>query len=909
MRFRSLFAKGKNLSPRSRARRSGSAASDRPGSRRRVLEALEDRRLFAFDVLAEYATSYSTSAMELARIDADSRLDLILIENGLVTIRPGHADGSFGDPLEAVGEIFAERVLTGDFNNDGDADLATSVGSQISLRMGDGAGGFGTAQSLDLPWQLESAITGIGYYSQYLNSIAAGDINDDGKLDLVVGGTTSFPSGISCGYYSCGYTYTNNGYVNVLLGTGQGSFDYLDANPGDSDPTAHPLGSYQSAAALAIEDVNNDGEKDVVASKFYGGIATLLGDGAGALESAVHSGSGAGFSSISFGDLDGDGDLDTVSRSGNSLIFEKGLGDGRFVQGGVLHSGQKLDSAVIGDVNGDGDMDLTAVGAAACETYGYYGGCYDETHTRQASVLLGDGQGGFSLPIVSSLGVANTTYVLLIDAALADLTGDGLLELVTIDGGYQPAAIVAENDGVWIKPEELSIEDVTIVEGDSGSLDAIFTVTLSGEPGGPVSVDYTVFDYYGSGAAGAAQAGVDYSSPGGTLTFGPGVLSQTISVAVLGDRLGEGNESFYVRLSNPSGALLRDADAEGVIDDNEPTISIDHAYGVDPLTVVEGDSGTTPAVFTVTLSQPYDQEVTVDYYTLTGHTSDIVAASDTLRFAPWETSKEIVIEVVNDLIYESLEAFNVYLSNPSANASLGNGAGYCYIEDNDPPPTASINDVTKNEGNRGLTKFTFTVTLSAPVEWGYVEFATANGTATTANQDYTAQSGYLYFESGQTSATISVDVRGDRTKEADETFFVNLTGASGMVLADSQGVGTIRNDDKVKALRISDAHVVEGNRGTRWMLFTVRLSAPADDPVTVNYATRNGAARAGNRDYLATSGELRFDPGERSKTIAVEVRGDKRAEADEHFFVDLFDASGAVLADPRGRGVIVNDDA
>jgi hypothetical protein len=214
-----------------------------------------------------------------------------------------------------------------------------------------------------------------------------------------------------------------------------------------------------------------------------------------------------------------------------------------------------------------------------------------------------------------------------------------------------------------------------------------------------VTVDFVVFDYYDLGA-GSRPGRVDYTAQSGTLTFGPGILSQTITVPVFGDRIGEWNETFLVNLSNPTGALLRDAEAVGTIADNEPGISIDHPYGIDPLTVVEGDGGTTPAVFTVTLSQPYDQEVTVDYYTSTGHTSDIIAASGTLRFAPGQTSQTITVQVVNDLVHEDLEAFNVYLTNPSPHAAIASGAGYCYIEDNDPAaPSISISDAEIIEGN------------------------------------------------------------------------------------------------------------------------------------------------------------------------------------------------------------------
>ncbi len=821
MWFRSRSETSQERSSRQMARRGRRAIDRRQNSRRLLLEGLEDRRLMAFDVLAEYATAYSTQAMELARIDADSRPDLVLIENGRITIRPGNADGSFGDPLLATGEIFAHSVVAGDFDNDGATDLAISYNGQLGLRIGNGDGSFQPLQMFGVPPQWEPlSISPVNWFSQSINSIAAGDLDDDGKLDLVVGGTTSVPTGIACGYYSCGYTYWYNGYVNVLLGTGAGSFNYVDADPSDADLNAHPLGAYHSASSLAIEDVNNDGQRDVVASKFYGGMAALLGDGTGALQAPVHSGSGSGFSSVPLGDLDGDTNLDTISRSGNSLILQKGQGDGTFLPGAVLSAGLTLQSAVMGDVNGDGKLDLVAAGTSPCTYYGYYYGCYDASRTRQANVLLGDGQGGFSLPIVSELGISNASYANLVDLALADLTGDSLPDLVTIDSGYQQAAIVAVNDGSWVKPEELAIADVTVVEGDSGSVNAVFTVTLTADPGGPVTVDFVVFDYYDYGGLGAAQAGVDYTAQSGTLTFGPGVLSQTITVPVFGDRSGEGDETFLVKLSNPTGALLRDAEAVGTIADNEPTISIDHPYGIDPLTVVEGDGGTTPAVFTVTLSQPYDQEVTVDYYTSTGHTSDIISASGTLSFAPGETSKDIIVDIVGDLIDEPPEAFNLYLTNPSPNATIDNSAGYCYIEDNDPPaPTISISDAYIVEGNSGSKLMTFTISLSqASTTSVTVAYATANGTAKTGDKDYVAKSGTITFTPGQTTKAITVSIKGDKKKEADEYFFVNLSAASGAPIEDNQGEGWIFSDDGSgkRNVKLSSAAAIDSALADLW---------------------------------------------------------------------------------------------
>jgi len=112
-------------------------------------------------------------------------------------------------------------------------------------------------------------------------------------------------------------------------------------------------------------------------------------------------------------------------------------------------------------------------------------------------------------------------------------------------------------------------------------------------------------------------------------------------------------------------------------------------------------------------------------------------------------------------------------------------------------PTISINDVSGNEGNKNsTTNFTFTVRLSQPTTATVsVGFTTANGTAI-AGVDYNSTSGTLVFGPGETSKTVVVVVRGDRTREADETFSVNLSGAAGGTLADAQGAGTIRNDDR-----------------------------------------------------------------------------------------------------------------
>jgi len=230
------------------------------------------------------------------------------------------------------------------------------------------------------------------------------------------------------------------------------------------------------------------------------------------------------------------------------------------------------------------------------------------------------------------------------------------------------------------------------------------------------------------------------------------------------------------------------------------------------------------------------------------------------------------------------------------------------IWDGSPPPTLRIGDVTVTEGNAGTRTATFTVTLSAagtqPVT---VAYATGDGTAT-ADSDYQAASGTLTFAPGETSKTITVLVNGDRVPEPNETFVVNLSRPTNATIADGQGVSTILDDEP--RISISDVTKAEGKKNqTTLFTFTVTLSAAYDQPVTVSYQTVNGTATTGDSDYVAKTGTLTFAPGETTKTITIEVKGDSKKEADETFYVDLFGlSSNALFTKKRGTGTILNDD-
>jgi hypothetical protein len=221
-----------------------------------------------------------------------------------------------------------------------------------------------------------------------------------------------------------------------------------------------------------------------------------------------------------------------------------------------------------------------------------------------------------------------------------------------------------------------------------------------------------------------------------------------------------------------------------------------------------------------------------------------------------------------------------------------------------------VNDVSLTEGNSGLKNFTFTVTRSGNTAGASsVHFSTANGTASSAS-DYLSRSGTLTFSAGQTTKTVTVQVKGDTTVESNETFFLNLFSATGATIADGSGKGTILNDDSAAPrvfISINNESVPEGNSGLKPITFKVWLDKASTQTVMVHYSTSNGSAAAGS-DYDAASGTVTFAAGQTQKFVTVYVKGDKVKEPDETFFVNLTSPINASLGNNKGIGTIRNDD-
>jgi aryl-phospho-beta-D-glucosidase BglC (GH1 family) len=343
---------------------------------------------------------------------------------------------------------------------------------------------------------------------------------------------------------------------------------------------------------------------------------------------------------------------------------------------------------------------------------------------------------------------------------------------------------------------------------------------------------------------------------------------------------------------------------------------------VDKLTPIEfklpaaGNNAAPTAAFTVSLSQSSSQTVTVNYTTANGTAtagSDYQAMSGTITFAPGETQKAVLIPIIPDTLPEADETFFLRFSTPT-NATLVDGEGMGTIKDDDGVqtvlPQLTVGDASVTEGNSGTAALTFTVKLSAASTGAItVAYATSDQTAT-AGSDYLAASGTLTFAAGQTQKTVTVQINGDTVYEPDETFLFNLSSPTGATLGRGQAVGKILNDDAapvVPVASINDVTVTEGNSGTKVATFTLTLSQPASQTVTVAYATSNGTATAGS-DYQAVSGSVTFAPGVTAQTISVTIFGDTVVEANETFSVLLSNPVNATLSTSKGTGTIVDDD-
>jgi hypothetical protein len=218
-------------------------------------------------------------------------------------------------------------------------------------------------------------------------------------------------------------------------------------------------------------------------------------------------------------------------------------------------------------------------------------------------------------------------------------------------------------------------------------VNATFQVTLSA----PTSQQVTVTFSTGNGTA---VVGTDYVGTTGTVTFNAGETSKTITVVVNADTINEPDETFFVNLSNSVNATIADGQGLGtIINDDDTSLP---SVAINDVSIGEGNSGTTNAVFTVNLSAASGQMVTVTYSTANGTAtagSDYVATSGTLIFNPGETTKSLTVMINGDTFSEPNETFFVNLTSATS-AIIADGQGIGTIVDDDGAPDVRLGNIS-----------------------------------------------------------------------------------------------------------------------------------------------------------------------------------------------------------------------
>lgn len=373
----------------------------------------------------------------------------------------------------------------------------------------------------------------------------------------------------------------------------------------------------------------------------------------------------------------------------------------------------------------------------------------------------------------------------------------------------------------FIRPPYLSIANTSVVEGNDGLTNATFLVWLESPSPLPVSVNYQTANQ-------TALAGLDYIAASGILVFAPGVTTQMVFIAVVGDLLYEtsgkiNGETFYLNLGNPTNAQFADQRGSAIctILDDDPMPSLT----IGDISLVEGETGTTQAVFNVTLSAPSGMTTTFHWATADGTAtagSDFAAGSGSKTISAGQTNCAISVTVYGDRLLESDETFLLVLSSPQY-ATLARTQAVCTIV-SDELVLSLPAEVQENAGllaGAGLVGIGGTNAVDLVV-------ALSNN-----RPDLLSLPASVVIVAGATNASFDLVILDDSLLNGSRT--VNVTASAPLHASTSASV--VVNDDETTSLSLQVPGLVEEGSGT--CTGRVFAATPPDRDVDISLFSSN----------------------------------------------------------------------
>ena len=445
--------------------------------------------------------------------------------------------------------------------------------------------------------------------------------------------------------------------------------------------------------------------------------------------------------------------------------------------------------------------------------------------------------------------------------------------------------------------------EYTVNEG----MAAAVTVVRTGPASAPATVRYAT-------SPGSATPGADYTPVTGVLTFAANARTATFMVPTLQDVLAEGPETVLLTLSDPSPPAQlgpRRTAALTIVDNDVPGVV---KLGAAAYTVAEGAK-----TVLVTVQRTGNADgVTVSYATTPGTATpgqDYLSVSGTLTFRATETTKTIAITILNDVLDEPAETFMIALSNPGGGLTLGSpSSAVVTITDDDLPGVVAIGTPAVSVGE-SAGNATVTITRTGGMAGGVtVDFATADGSAQ-AGSDYTARSGRLTFNAGETSKPVTIAILGDTTREGDETFTLVLSNPGGGATLGTARVATvtIRDDETGPTVQFGAAAYSVVESAAKAVVTVTRTgSTLAGQSVMVR---TNITGTAPSNQFTAVNQLVTFAAGQASATVDVPLTAlanNTAVDGDRTVGLELanpFSPSGTLsLGAPRLAVLTIRDD-